>query len=97
MCSGVVPQHPLPTYPNGFPPDVIERLEEATGLRFCCNRPYSGTEVIEDFGQHHLDTGEVIEFTSARIEAIQAEIAERLGYEIVHHRLELYGRRVKAD
>jgi phosphopentomutase len=62
---GVVPQHPLPTYPDGFPPDVIEQLEQATGLRFCCNRPYSGTEVIEDFGRHHLDTGEVILYTSA--------------------------------
>ena len=62
---GVVPQHPLPTYPEGFPAGVIARLEEATGLRFCCNRPYSGTEVIEDFGQHHLDTGEVILYTSA--------------------------------
>jgi phosphopentomutase len=62
---GVVPRHPLPTYPEGFPPDVIERLEKATGLRFCCNRPYSGTEVIEDFGRHHLDTGEVILYTSA--------------------------------
>jgi phosphopentomutase len=62
---GVVPQHPLPTYPDGFPPEVIERLEEATGLRFCCNRPYSGTEVIEDFGRHHLETGEVILYTSA--------------------------------
>jgi Fur family ferric uptake transcriptional regulator len=40
-----------------------------------------------------VDTGEVIEFTSERIEAIQAEIAEELGYEIVRHRLELYGRR----
>src|ERR687891_1689748 len=62
---GVVPEHPLPTYPNGFPPEVIERLERATGLRFCCNRPYSGTEVIEDFGAHHLDTGELILYTSA--------------------------------
>ena len=62
---GVVPQHPLPTYPDGFPPEVIEWLEEATGLRFCCNRPYSGTEVIEDFGRRHLDTGEVILYTSA--------------------------------
>jgi phosphopentomutase len=62
---GVVPQHPLPTYPDGFPPDVIERLEEATGLRFCCNSPYSGTEVIEDYGRHHLETGEVILYTSA--------------------------------
>jgi phosphopentomutase len=62
---GVVPDHPLPTYPDGFPPEVIERLEEVTGLRFCCNRPYSGTAVIEDFGQHHLETGEVILYTSA--------------------------------
>jgi phosphopentomutase len=62
---GVVPEHPLPTYPDGFPPEVIERLEQVTGLRFCCNRPYSGTEVIEDFGRHHLDTGEVILYTSA--------------------------------
>ena len=42
-----------------------------------------------------LDTGEVIEFASARIEALQEEIAARLGYEIVHHRLELYGRKRK--
>ena len=62
---GVVPDHPLPTYPDGFPPDVIAALEKATGLRFCCNRPYSGTEVIEDFGRHHLETGEVILYTSA--------------------------------
>jgi len=62
---GVVPQQALPTYPQGFPADAIERLEAATGLRFCCNRPYSGTEVIEDFGRHHLDTGEVILYTSA--------------------------------
>jgi phosphopentomutase len=40
-------------------------LERATGHRFCCNRPYSGTEVIEDFGAHHLETGELILYTSA--------------------------------
>ena len=62
---GVVPAQALPTYPNGFPPDVIEALEQATGLRFCCNRPYSGTEVIEDYGEHHLATGEAILYTSA--------------------------------
>ena len=53
---GVVPEHALPTYPNGFPPEVIEALEDASGRRFCCNRPYSGTEVIEDYGRHHLET-----------------------------------------
>jgi phosphopentomutase len=62
---GVVPRHPLPTYPDGFPPEVVETLERVTGHRFCCNRPYSGTEVIEDYGRHHLETGELILYTSA--------------------------------
>ncbi len=62
---GVVPERPLPTYPRGFPPPVVMALEQATGLRFCCNRPYSGTEVIEDYGPHHLATGEAILYTSA--------------------------------
>jgi phosphopentomutase len=62
---GVVPLHALPTYPDGFPPEVVRALEEATGFRFCCNRPYSGTEVIEAFGPHHLETGELILYTSA--------------------------------
>ena len=62
---GVVPSAPLPTYPNGFPPEVVRRLEDATGLRFCCNRPYSGTDVINDYGEHHLRTGEAILYTSA--------------------------------
>jgi phosphopentomutase len=62
---GVVPHHPLPTYPDGFPPEVVETLERVTGHRFCCNRPYSGTEVIEDYGRHHLETGELMLYTSA--------------------------------
>jgi phosphopentomutase len=62
---GVVPQLPLPTYPDGFPDDVVRRLEQATGARFCCNRPYSGTQVIDDFGSHHLRSGELILYTSA--------------------------------
>ena len=44
---GVVPQQPLPTYPDGFPRAVAEALEISTGLRFCCNRPFSGTEVLD--------------------------------------------------
>jgi phosphopentomutase len=62
---GVVPAAALPTYPNGFPPDVVATLERVTGLRFCCNAPASGTEVIEQWGLHHLQTGEVILYTSA--------------------------------
>jgi phosphopentomutase len=62
---GVVPSRALPTYPHGFPAPVVGALEEATGLRFCAKRPYSGTEVIEDYGPHHLSTGEAILYTSA--------------------------------
>jgi phosphopentomutase len=62
---GVVPQARLPTYPEGFPPEVVAELERATGRRFCCNRPYSGTEVLDDFGEHHLETAELILYTSA--------------------------------
>jgi phosphopentomutase len=62
---GAVTPAALPTYPEGFPPEVVARLEEVTGHRFCCNRPYSGTEVIDDYGEHHLRTGELILYTSA--------------------------------
>jgi phosphopentomutase len=60
-----VPTSPLPTYPDGFPPDVVATLERVTGLRFCANHAASGTEVIERWGVHHLQTGEVILYTSA--------------------------------
>ncbi len=62
---GVVPGVPLPTYPGGFPPEIVAAVEQATGLRFCANGPASGTQVIEDWGEHHLRTGEVILYTSA--------------------------------
>ncbi len=62
---GAVPAAALPTYPNGFPDEVLRALEGATGQRFCCNAPYSGTQVIDDFGQRHLRTGELILYTSA--------------------------------
>jgi phosphopentomutase len=61
---GVVPPHPLPKYPNGFPADVVEAVTAATGHAWCCNRPYSGTAVIDDFGEHHRRTGELILYTS---------------------------------
>ena len=61
---GVVAQVAPPTYPEGFPPEVLVVLERATGRRFCCNRPYDGMRAIEDFGAHHLETGELILYTS---------------------------------
>jgi phosphopentomutase len=62
---GAITPHALPTYPDGFPADVVARLEAATGRTFCCNKPYSGTAVIDDYGAHHLETGELILYTSA--------------------------------
>jgi phosphopentomutase len=62
---GAVVDRALPTYPDGFPAEVVAELERATGLRFCVNSPFSGTAVLEDYGEHHLRTGEVILYTSA--------------------------------
>jgi phosphopentomutase len=61
---GVVPTTPLPTFPDGFPPDLIGELEAVAGRPLCCNRPYNGQRVLEDFGRHHLRTGELILYTS---------------------------------
>jgi phosphopentomutase len=62
---GVRVERALPTYPDGFPAEVVAALERATGQRFCCNRPFSGTAVLDAFGEHHLSTGELILYTSA--------------------------------
>ena len=62
---GAVPPAPLPTYPHGFPDEVVADLEDATGRHFVCNRPYSGTQVLDDYGPRHLETGGLILYTSA--------------------------------
>ena len=62
---GVTVKQALPTYPEGFPGDVVSAVERATEQRFCCNRPFSGTAVLDAFGEHHLETGELILYTSA--------------------------------
>lgn len=63
--AGVVSPKPLPTFPNGFPDEVLKRFEEATGRGVLCNKPYSGTQVILDYGKEHLETGRLIVYTSA--------------------------------
>lgn len=62
---GIVSQFPLPTYPKGFPGEIIEEFEKRTGRKVICNLPYSGTEVIKDYGEEHLRTGDLIVYTSA--------------------------------
>ncbi len=63
--AGVISKKPFPTYPNGFPKEIIETLEQATGRKVLCNKPYSGTEVIKDYGEEHIKTGALICYTSA--------------------------------
>ena len=61
---GAIAQAPLPTYPGGFPDDLLAQLERATGRRMLCNRPYNGIAVIDDFGAEHLRHGALILYTS---------------------------------
>ncbi len=65
--AGLISPRPLPTYPNGFPDEVMAEFSRLTGRGWIpeANRPYSGTEVIRDFGERHLKTGEYIVYTSA--------------------------------
>ena len=63
--AGLVSPKPLPTYPNGFPKEVIEEFERRTGRKTLCNLPYSGTEVIKDYGEESIRTGALIVYTSA--------------------------------
>jgi phosphopentomutase len=62
---GAIAPAPLPTYPDGFPDEVVRALERATGRRLLCNRPYNGIAVIDDFGAEHLRDGALILYTSA--------------------------------
>lgn len=63
--SGITLDHPFPTYPNGFPSEVITEFERSVGRKILCNRPYSGTQVIADYGEEHIRTGRPIVYTSA--------------------------------
>lgn len=63
--AGLVLPRPFPTYPNGFPPHILRTLEQRTGRGILCNLPYSGTQVIHDYGREHLQTGSLICYTSA--------------------------------
>lgn len=63
--AGVVSPAPLPVYPDGFPDEIIEEFKKRTGRGVLCNRPYSGTEVIKDYGAAHVKSGDLIVYTSA--------------------------------
>ena len=62
---GIISEKPLPTYPDGFPKEVLDEFSRKTGRGVLCNKPYSGTKVIEDYGRQHMETGDLIVYTSA--------------------------------
>lgn len=63
--AGLISKDPLPVYPNGFPQEVLDEFTALTGRGVLCNKPYSGTEVIKDYGDEHVETGKLIVYTSA--------------------------------
>lgn len=63
--AGAYSASPLPVYPKGFPEEVLEEFSQKTGRGILCNKPYSGTQVIADYGEEHLKTGKLIVYTSA--------------------------------
>lgn len=64
MC-GIISEKPFPTYPNGFPDEIIDEFEKRTGRKVLCNKPFSGTDVIKIYGEEHMKTGALIVYTSA--------------------------------
>ena len=63
--AGLVSEKPMPTFPDGFPKEFIDAYSERTGRKILCNKPYSGTDVIRDYGKEHEETGALIVYTSA--------------------------------
>lgn len=63
--AGIISEKPLPTYPDGFPKELIDEFEKKTGRKVLCNKPYSGTQVLLDYGREHEETGALIVYTSA--------------------------------
>ena len=63
--AGVVSPKPLPTFPDGFPPEIIRNFEKLTGRKVICNKPYSGTQLLLDYGREHVKTGALMVYTSA--------------------------------
>lgn len=63
--AGLISTKQMPTFPDGFPESVLQQIRDLTGREILCNQPYSGTEVLRDYGKQHLETGALIVYTSA--------------------------------
>ncbi len=62
---GIISERPMPIYPDGFPKEILDEFSRQTGRGVLCNKPYSGTDVIRDYGKAHCDSGDLIVYTSA--------------------------------
>ncbi len=62
---GLISKKAMPTFPNGFPKELLDEFSKRTGRGVLCNKPYSGTKVIKDYGKKHIETGDLIVYTSA--------------------------------
>ena len=62
--AGLISAHPMPTYPDGFPDEILDAFKKATGRGVLCNKPASGTQIIQELGQQHIETGDLIVYTS---------------------------------
>ena len=63
--AGIISESPMPTFPDGFPRELVDAFEAAVGKGTLCHLPYSGTDVIRDYGREHMETGKLIIYTSA--------------------------------
>ncbi len=82
--AGVVLDKPFPTFPNGFPKEIIDEFSRRTGRNVLCNKPYSGTQVIKDYAKEHMESGKLIVYTSAD------SVLQIAAHEEVVNREELY-------
>ena len=62
---GLKTEKPFKVYPEGFPEELIKKIEDFSGRKVVCNKPYSGTKVLDDYGKHQMETGDLIIYTSA--------------------------------
>mgnify|MGYP002243791037 FL=1 len=88
--AGLLSAEPLPTFPDGFPQELLDAFTAKTGYKVLCNKPYSGTDVIRDYGEEHMKTGALIVYTSAdsvfQIAANEAIVPVEKLYEICAQR-----------
>ena len=95
--AGVVSPKPLPTFPNGFPPEIISNYEKLTGRKVICNKPYSGTQLLLDYGREHVETGALMVYTSADSVFQVAAHEEIVPIEELYHDCELAREMLTGD